>query len=98
MTGKIQKQKALSEDFKKRTALTQEDKVKILDESIIEVFAKNKDFIEGTAKMSIKAFRGMYILHTFYSMIDKLAETKTMQLLNDKVKQYQEEEEQKRRR
>ena len=35
MTGKIQKAKAVKEDMEKRTAITQEEKTKILDEAII---------------------------------------------------------------
>ena len=98
MTGKQKKAKAMSEDFAKRTAITQEEKTKILDEAIIEVFAQNKDFIEGIAKMQIKSFRGMYILHTFYNMIDKLADEKVMKLLNEKVEKYRKEEELKKRK
>jgi len=98
MTGKQQKVKATTEDFLKRVAISQEEKTKILDEAIIEIFAQNKDFIEGIAKMQIKAFRGMYILHTFYNMVDKLADGKVQQLLNDKVEQYKKEEELKKRK
>ncbi len=98
MTGKQQKAKAVREDMEKRTAITQEEKTKILDEAIIEVFAQNKDFIEGIAKMQIKSFRGMYILHTFYNMVDKLADEKVMKLLNEKVATYVKEEELKHRK
>lgn len=98
MTGKQQKAKAVREDMEKRTAITQEEKTKVLDEAIIEVFAQNKDFIEGIAKMQIKAFRGMYILHTFYNMVDKLADEKVMKLLNEKVATYVKEEELKKRK
>lgn len=98
MTGKQQKAKAVREDMEKRTAITQEEKTKVLDEAIIEVFAQNKDFIEGIAKMQIKSFRGMYILHTFYNMVDKLADEKVMKLLNEKVATYVKEEELKKRK
>lgn len=98
MTGKQQKAKAVTEDFIKRTAISEEEKTKILDEAIIEVFAQNKDFIEGIGKMSIKAFRGFYIMHTFYNIVDKLADEKTMKLLNEKVEKYKNEEEMKKRK
>ena len=48
--------------------------------------------------MQIKSFRGMYILHTFYNMIDKLADEKVMKLLNEKVETYRKEEELKKRK
>ena len=98
MTGKTQKAKANTEEFLKAVAITEEEKTKILDEAIIEVFGKNKDFIEGIGKMSIKAFRGFYIMHTFYSMVDKLADEKVQKLLNDKVTEYQKKEELKHRK
>ena len=98
MTGKQQKAKATTEEFLKRVAITQEEKTKILDEAIIEVHSQNKDFIEGIAKLPIKAFRGMYILHTFYNIVDKLADEKVQKLLNDKVEQYKKEEELKKRK
>ena len=98
MTGKQQKAKATTEEFLKRVAITQEEKTKILDEAIIEVHSQNKDFIEGIGKMSIKAFRGFYIMHTFYGMIDKLADEKTQKLLLEKVAEYQKKEELKKRK
>ena len=98
MTGKIQKMKNDTEAFKKEVEITEEEKVRILDEAIIEVYGKNKDFIEGIGKMSIKAFRGFYIMHTFYSMVDKLADEKTQKMLLEKVAAYQKKEELKHRK
>lgn len=98
MTGKMQKAKNTLKDFENRVQITQEEKTKLLDEAILEIHTENSDFIEGVAKLPIKSFRGMYILHTFYSMVDKLAEEKAQKLLLEKVKTYQKEEELKKRR
>ena len=85
-------------DFEDRVKLTDEEKTKLLDDAILEVHTANSEFIEGIAKLPIKSFRGMYILHTFYGMVDKLADTKAQELLREKVAKYQKEEELKKRR
>ncbi len=97
MTGKQQKAKAVTEDFLKRVELSQEEKIKIMDEAIIEVHGENAEFLEKF-KMPIKAFRGMYIVHTFFSMVDNLIKVKTQEKLNEKVNIYKEEEAAKKRR
>ena len=71
---------------------------KLIDDVIIEVHSENSDFIEGIAKLPIKTFRGMYILHTFYSMIDKKVDEKVQELLSQKISKYQEEEALKKRK
>ena len=98
MTGKQQKAKAVLEDFKKRVELTQEEKSKLVDDAIIETYSQNQDFIEGIDKMSIKAFRGWYILHTFLKIIDNLVDDKAQKKLAEKVAQYQQEEDFKKRK
>ena len=40
----------------------------------------------------------MYILHTFYSMIDKKVDEKVQELLSQKISKYQEEEALKKRK
>lgn len=98
MTGKIQKVKNDTKDFLKRVEISQEEKAKLIDDVIIEVHSENSDFIEGVAKLPIKTFRGMYILHTLYSMIDKKVDEKVQELLSQKISKYQEEEALKKRK
>lgn len=98
MTGKIQKAKNDTKDFLKRVALTEEEKAQLMDDAIIEIHSQNSDFIEGVAKLPVKAFRGMYILHTFYNMVDKAMDEKAQKLLAEKVKKYQQEEAMKKRK
>lgn len=97
MTGKQQKAKANLEDFLKRVELSGEEKTTIMDEAVLEVFTENSEFLEKF-KMPIKAFRGMYIVHTLWRTIDDLINKKTQDKLAEKVKTYQKEEELKRRR
>lgn len=97
MTGKQQKAKNVLEDFEKRISLSQEEKIKIMDDAILDIHSSNAEFLEKF-NMPIKAFRGMYIVYTFWKMVDQKIEEKTQELLNDKIKTYQREEELKRRR
>ena len=97
MTGKQQKAKAVTEDFVNRVKLTMEEKTAIIDEAVIEVHSQNEDFL-NSFKLPIKAFRGMYIVHTLWRMIDKLVEEKTQKKLVEKVEQYKKEEDLKKRR
>lgn len=97
MTGKQQKAKANLEDFLKRVELSGEEKTAIMDEAVLEVFTENSEFLEKF-KMPIKAFRGMYIVHTLWRTIDDLINKKTQDKLAEKVKTYQKEEELKRRK
>lgn len=97
MTGKQQKAKNVMKDFLNRVELSQEDKIAIMDEAILEVHAENATFLE-TFKMPIKSFRGMYIVHTFFKMIDQRIEEKAQAKLMNNVETYQKEEELKKRR
>ena len=97
MTGKTQKAKNVLEDFKKRVEITEEEKRKVMDEAIIEVHAENSEFLEKV-NMPIKVFRGWYIIHTLFSMIDSAIDRKMEQKLAEKVSAYQAEEEKKKRK
>lgn len=96
MTGKIQKQKNVLEDFKSRVEITLDEKKRIMDEAIIDIHSENEAFLEKF-NMPIKVFRGWYILHTLFDMVDSRVDEKMEQLLAQKVATYQQEEANKKR-
>ena len=98
MTGKQQKAINVMKDFQERVALTHEEKVAITDEAIIKVHTENEDFLENTAKLPIKAFRGMYIVYTLFKEVDEIANNLAQKKLAEKAANYVKEEEAKKRR
>lgn len=98
MTGKQQKAVNAMKDFKERVELTLEEKTALTDEAVIQVHTENEKFLEETAKLPIKAFRGMYIVYTLFRQVDELANNLAQKKLAEKAAQYVAEEEAKKRR
>ena len=97
MTGKQQKAINDKKDMLKRVELSMEDRGKIIDEAVLEIHAQHRDFLEQF-KMPIKAFRGMYVVHTLFGMVDELVKEKCTQKLSENVQKYVDEENLKKRR
>lgn len=97
MTGKQQKAINDAEEMKKACELTLEERAELIDEVIMEVNAKNAEFLQ-TYNIPIKTFRGMYQVHILFRQIDEEIERRCEQILVNKVKKYTEEQELKRRK
>ena len=97
MTGKQQKERNELKELKKRLDIPMDKRQKIIDEAVAEVHAANADFLEAF-KMPIKAFRGMYLTHILFCMVDKLVDQKIEKLVNDRIQEYLDEQNAAKRR
>lgn len=87
MTGKQQKLINDKKELLKEVELSLDERGIIIDEAISEVYKANAKFLEDF-KVTAKAFRGFYILHTYFGMIDDLVKDKCTKKLNDNIQKY----------
>jgi hypothetical protein len=97
MTGKTQKAEQLKEEFMQAVQITEEEKVKIMNESVAEVHGANADMLDSM-NISLTVFRGGFLLHTLYGQILESINNKMNDLLVKKAEAYRVASEQKKRR
>jgi hypothetical protein len=97
MTGKTQKAEQIKEEFMKAVQISEEEKVKIMNESVAEVHGANADMLDSM-NISLTVFRGGFLLHTLYGQILEGINNKMNDLLAKKTEAYLKESEQKKRR
>lgn len=97
MTGKTRKAEQIKEEFMKAVQISEEEKVKIMNESVAEVHGANADMLDSM-NISLTVFRGGFLLHTLYGQILESINKKMNDLLAKKTEAYLKESEQKKRR
>lgn len=97
MTGKTQKAEQIKEEFMKAVQISEEEKVKIMNESVAEVHGANADMLDSM-NISLTVFRGGFLLHTLYGQILESINNKMNDLLAKKTEAYLAESDRKKRR
>lgn len=97
MTGKIQKEKNNLEEFKKNVTISYEERSKIIDECVIDVFTDNEEFFKGI-NFTLNTFRGMYQMHLLFGQVNDKVTEKVAEVLKQRVNAHLENEKLKRRR
>lgn len=97
MTGKIQKEKNNLEEFKKNVTISYEERSKIIDECVIDIFTENEEFFKGI-NFTLNTFRGMYQMHLLFGQVSDLVTEKVGEVLKKRVNEHLENEKLKRRR
>lgn len=97
MTGKIQKEKNNLEEFKKNVTISYEERSKIIDECVIDIFTENEEFFKSI-NFTLNTFRGMYQMHLLFGQVSDLVTEKVGEVLKKRVNEHLENEKLKRRR